>query len=592
MWATGRRENGREAEAVLWCGWVARWGPAWEHPALGEGVKTTGPTNDWRLAALFVVTAVVYLPCVGNAYVWDDIPLIVDNALFEAPFDPSTAFFSDLWAGAAIGEEALSGYFRPLMMASLWLDRAWSGAAWVAHLHSVCWHLLGVWAAARLGRRVAGAQAGFVGALWFAVHPLQSEAVFWVAARNDLIATALGLLALHHVCAERPRPVWALLATAGAMGSKESVILLPFVAAALLWWSPRVAVGSLSVLARRVAPMWAGIAVLVVIRLWVGIGSPRGPSLTGWMVLASSLPDLVGWVGWKLVVPWPLSTGHALEYLDRSSGAPRVVGWLVLVLSVGWALLRGSRTARLGLIWVVLFGVPVIWVLAGTGWMGERYLYMAILGIGWMAGAWTERWGRSGLRMWCAVGILWAALVAVRAGDWKSDETLWASAWAASPTPFTAESLGHARGSVHGPEAALGHFVTALDDPKPLATACVSLMRTAVRARRMARAAQLGAWAATRGCGGGTFDGFRAVSLASTGRWDLLEDLLEHSPKAPDNRLEMARAALALHNRDNEAYRAVEERWTGASPLRPQAESLVENAKKHEPFVLSPGPDG
>ena len=204
MCEIGRRERCREGDAMSLFGWVAPWGPSWEHPQLGDGVKTTGPTNDWRLAALLAVTAVAYLPCVGNEYVWDDIPLIVDNALFDTPFDPSTAFFSDLWADAAIGEEALSGYFRPLMVASLWLDRALSGAAWVAHLHSVCWHLIGVWAAWRLGRRVAGAQAGFVGAIWFAVHPLQSEAVF--GRSNDLMATAwiAGLAS----GAERPRPGW------------------------------------------------------------------------------------------------------------------------------------------------------------------------------------------------------------------------------------------------------------------------------------------------------------------------------------------------------------------------------------------------
>ena len=130
-------------------------------------------------------------------------------------------------------------------------------------------------------------------------------------------------------------------------------------------------------------------------------------------MLASSLPDLVGWVGWKLVVPWPLSTGHALEYLDRSPGVLRTVGAVALILSTGWALTRGTRTARLGLMWAVFFSAPVVWVLASTGWMGERYLYMAMLGIGWMAGAWTERWGRSAFEC----GVLWgslASLVAVR----------------------------------------------------------------------------------------------------------------------------------------------------------------------------------
>ena len=554
-------------------------------------MKSSGPAIDRELVALLVATAVAYLPCLGNGYVWDDIPLIVGNSLFTEPFDPATAFFTDLWSSADIGDEAPSGYFRPVMVASLWLDHALCGGAALAHLHSLCWHLVAVWAALRLGRRVVGAPAGWVGAIWFAVHPAQTEAVYWVAARNDLMAAALGLLALSSVCAEKPRPGWAFVATAGAMGSKESVILLPVVAACLLWWSPRQLSSSLADGVRRVLPLIAGIAVLLGLRIWVGVDGARGPSSAGLTLVRSSLPELGGWVGWKLLMPWPLSIGHVLEYLDRQGSAPLAGGWAVLTIMGGWVVVRGSRVSRLGLAWALLFGSPVVWALASTGWMAERYLYLPVLGVGWMMGGATACFGARAARMWVGIGVIWAVLVSVRAGDWVSDDTLWSSAWETTPSPFTAEGLGHARRDTTGPEEAMTWFVRALDDPKPLSTGCVPLMRAAVGTRKMVRAAHLGAWASARGCRGAEFEGWRAVTLASTGRWDLLAELLERASVDQEGRLTVAHAALLLHRQDEAGYRVVEATWAGSRPLRPQAESLLANAEKHEPALL-PAPAG
>ena len=124
-----------------------------------------------------------------------------------------------------------------------------------------------------------------------------------------------------------------------------------------------------------------------------------------------------------------------------------------------------------------------------------------------------------------------------------------------------------------------------------MSTGCVPLMRAAVGSRKMVRAAQVGAWAEARGCRGPIFDGWRAVTLASTGRWDLLAQVLEDAAPDPEGRLDVARAAMLLHVEDEEAYRALEDRWSGTLPLRAQAEALLANAEKH-PAVVLPVPVG
>lgn len=540
------------------------------------------------LVVILVVTAAAYLPTLGNGYVWDDVPLIVQNALFDAPFNPRTAFFTDLWAGAAIGDEAASGYFRPLMVASLWVDHGLGGHAAVAHLHSLVWHLVAVALAFRLGARVGGPSVALAGAVALALHPAQSEAVMWVAARNDLMAAVFGLLGVVLVTGDRPRPMWAVLAAVCAGLSKESVFLMPVAAAMVLRWGAQPldwrSVG------RRLVPLVVGLGLVVGLRMGLGVGGARGPSAEGAALVSRSVPALVGWLGWKLAVPWPLSSGYVLEYLDRLSRAGLVAGGLGVLGGAVLVAVRGGRVGRLALGWGVLFLAPTAWALATTGWMGERYLYLSMLGVGWGLGALVDIRSGPARVVVGVLGLSWAVQLGLRTADWKTDATLWQSAWMATPSPFTAESLGHALRGAEGPEAAVPWFVRALDDDKPLSTACGPLMRSAVGSGKMVRAVQLGHWAHARGCRDPEFHGWRALTLASTGRWGKLEVLLDDAGSDPGGRLDIARAALALVAHDDDAYAEVEARWTGARPLRPQAEALVANATRHAPVVPAEDP--
>ena len=535
------------------------------------------------LVGLLLLAVMAYGPVLGNGYVWDDIPLIVQNRLFQEAFALQSSLFADLWAGASIGDEAASGYFRPVMVASLWFDHGLGGGAPLAHLHSLVWHFVAVVAGFRLGQQVGGDRLARVGALFFALHPLQTEAVMWVAARNDLLAAAFSLIALNLFLADRARPIWTGLFVLLAACSKESVFLLPI--AAVVVWFARPRAGGHRALAWRMLPVVLGLVAVVAMRGWVDVGATRGPTAPGVALLVRSLPELVGWLGWKLVWAWPMSTGYALEYLGRLPLVGLLAGGLALFGGGTLLLRRGGTGVRVGLAWAALFLIPAGWALATTGWMGERYLYLSLLGVGWAIGAGLDglvpKWGRVGV----LVAIIWAGQVALRSADWSSDHSLWVSAHRATPSPFTSESVGHAIRGELGPEEALPYFVGALDDPLPLSTACVPLMRSAVATHKMVRAAQLSHWATMRGCGGLEFRGWRAIVLASTGRWDRLEAVVEEDGTDPDGRLEIARAALALHWGDEVRVRELEAGWTGSQPLRSQAEALVNNSRRHAPVV-------
>ncbi len=158
------------------------------------------------------------------------------------------------------------GFFRPVGLLSFALDGAWAGQdAVLWHLPGLALHtanaLLVTWVAMRMG--ASPLPAFFAGAL-FAVHGGRPEAVVWVAARFDLLATLFVLVAL--LLFDYGRPVLAAAAFVLAVLSKESAYVFP---ALLLCWSayrgrPQ----------RRTIPFFAVAAALFVWRLFLigGIG--------------------------------------------------------------------------------------------------------------------------------------------------------------------------------------------------------------------------------------------------------------------------------------------------------------------------------
>ena len=77
----------------------------------------------WLPAVVLGLVAVCYLPTLRAGFVWDDIPLVVQNQITGDLKNLPRFFQEDLWA-ATPGQDGGTGYYRPLMLLSLALDRA------------------------------------------------------------------------------------------------------------------------------------------------------------------------------------------------------------------------------------------------------------------------------------------------------------------------------------------------------------------------------------------------------------------------------------------------------------------------------------
>jgi hypothetical protein len=223
----------------------------------------------------------------------------------------------------------------------------------VAHAASIAlWGLLSALCAWLLTRRL-GLVAGIVGGTFLAAHPAAFTAVWWISAHGD---TAASLLALAALAAWRrgERARWAapplLLA---ALLFKESVLLLPVVAAAVSRFAP----GERTPRAFHRDPAWLAMAALMPV--WLVLARPTA-SLGGEAYALSPtalFPNLLTYAGWTLdawgltirnisdaVAPWEFGWGLAwlgllalacaLPALRRRGGAVATVGWLAMVAPV------------------------------------------------------------------------------------------------------------------------------------------------------------------------------------------------------------------------------------------------------------------
>jgi len=109
-----------------------------------------------------------------------------DYAIFSDPVLRSPMGWLEVWGARQT---------RPLSYFTFWLNQAIGGGDPLGyHLFNLALHLGAVALAWSCLRRLIGERAGFLAALIFAVHPLQSESVNYVWARPILIATLLCLL--------------------------------------------------------------------------------------------------------------------------------------------------------------------------------------------------------------------------------------------------------------------------------------------------------------------------------------------------------------------------------------------------------------
>ncbi len=416
----------------------------------GARLLSLRPTGRAALLVLAAVAAVYARSAALNGWAYDDDRFIQRNPHVAATRGVA-GWLRLLVDPRTVDPDAPTGIVRPLRTLEFALDNALfrlSPAAF--HVHSLLWHALAALLLLRLLHLLVGdVRAACVGALVWALHPMQVESVAWISSRGDVATGALTFLAL--LCALRSRGrdralVAALAAGAAAMLYKETAVVLPALVFAVRLAHPREgAAGELRPALRAAWPFAVVAALYLVYRAAVQVGATAhattfvlGGSTAG--TVATAVLALGVYVLFAVLPVRPAADW----YMQPATGFGHAAVLAAIALHVALIVLavRGRRRAPLLAAAALLFYAPLVpvanWPFAIGIPTAERFLYLPLSGAALLVAVAVRRLGARSLVPACAAAVALGTASYVRCDDWRDTRTLFEAALAHGGSPRAA----------------------------------------------------------------------------------------------------------------------------------------------------------
>jgi tetratricopeptide (TPR) repeat protein len=343
--------------------------------------------------------------------------------------------------------------YVPLTLFSYQLEHAVFGLNPVVfHTTNLLLHIGSALFLFQLARMLLGRDIpAFAVAALFAIHPLNTEAVMWAAARKDVLSTFFFLLTLflYERGVRHNRYsliVWSIVTFTLALLSKATVLMLPLILILLDWLSHR-RVSIQSIIAK-----WPWFSLSGIFAIIAFFGKTRNlSSLSPFDLLLIGLKSVVFYLQ-KLLWPAPLSVVYE-QSLPISQTDPQffVPALIVLALIAVAVALRKHRIIPFGIAFFLLSVFPNffnVWKNGMLFFASDRYAYVASIGIFFIV-AWlfsrTEKF--SAMIPAVVTGLLCIVLLPVSYAQslvWRDSETLYRHALTTSPTsPMLLVNLGN-----------------------------------------------------------------------------------------------------------------------------------------------------
>lgn len=293
-----------------------------------------------------------------------------------------------------------------------------------------------------------GAFAAGVGAMLFAIHPLQVESVAWISELRGLLAAdfAIASMLCYAVAAQSSRRWGAALFVLSPLLLACATLCKPSVAAvpAMLFIIDRVWIGRPT--RRAILSLVPHVAIaagtLVLMRQLQSGGSTDVPPWKRPFVAADALSFYLG----RLVWPFDLSADYSRTPALAARSNWFWIAWLVPV-AIGIVL--AFRPRRSLIVGAALFAIALLPVLGLVPFefqristVADRYAYLALLGPAFAIAMITAEFARR--RVWIAGGAsaVLVALLAWRSSGllsaWQNDQSLWQHAARVNPQALVA----------------------------------------------------------------------------------------------------------------------------------------------------------
>ncbi len=423
----------------------------------------------WLGLLVFAVAVGTMSRICGHEFTqWDDTHTIAANPLMNPPKRATIWYY---WSHSEFGlwipgtEMVLAGLAKLGRLSQpddrgVWLN------PWVFHTASVLLHGLAAvvlfallkrlleqdQAANASGPRARGTDcpghslaAAAFGAMVFAVHPVQVEAVAWASGLKDILCGLMTIVALwQYVTAAQSQErrlqiahyLVATLSLGFAMLCKPTAMVAPAMAVVIdvlilrrrsrqvfgwtaLWWM-----------------MGAGIAVIAkVVQPGIGIAT------VSWYLRPLVALDALAFYVGKLVWPAHLAFDYGRTPLVALRHGWLYVTWMVPVMIVALGLWKRSRFLIAGLLIFVIGLGPVLglarFMFEYYSTVADHYLYLPMIGTSIIVAWAMARFWRPWLGGLAAATVLALAVRSyAQAGNWSDNQTLCSHAIALNPDSF------------------------------------------------------------------------------------------------------------------------------------------------------------
>jgi tetratricopeptide (TPR) repeat protein len=409
------------------------------------------------IAFLAVASALPYLNTLRNGFVSDDETQVLDNPYIRNFHHLAKVFTTPVASYAGVDSP---NYYRPLMnVGYLLCYQVFGSRAFGFHLVNVVFHAVVVCTVFLLTKRMfQNRNLALMTAVLFAIHPIHSEAIAWIAASPDWQLSLFYLLTFWlFLAGARPGGRFlylAQLAMAGsfvlALFSKEQAVTLPVLATVYehFYRADREETRPTQKV-RRYAVLWLLTVAYLLFRVRVlgALSSGFSMNRLTWYETFASAFALLGQYLWKIL--WPVDLRVFCPFhAPLSLFDPPVVGGLAALAvcsALFFFLRRRARPLSFGLLWMLATLAPVL----NARWMptvvfAERYLYLPSVGFCWLLGwAFLRLWVRASARgaVWsralATAFVLLAALCSIRIitrnRDWQNNFVLYTNILAACP---------------------------------------------------------------------------------------------------------------------------------------------------------------
>lgn len=373
-----------------------------------EQIYGKGSSRLAVLGIVFIIT-LVYANSLMNLFVWDDYLVIVNNnfikswqnlpAVFSkvylSPFvKKGCCFFVD--SGIGSGETS----YRPAVTLSYFLDySAWKLNAFGYHLTNLFLHITNALLLYFLiNSLLKNRKAAFLGALLFALHPVNSEVVNLPSFREDLLSFLFYLASFisYIKLRDSPRPkvfllyAFSLLSFALALFSKEMAVTLPIILITYDYFftcpdKPPTVFG-------RPISYYLGYICVLLFYVWVrffvmvNVSEPPaefvgGDFYTNILTMSRVIATYIKWIFIPVGIPAIMPNEPYL--ISVSLFSPPVLfslGLIAVSFVAAVRLRKTSKVASFATLWFFLTLLPVANILPIPNYIASRYLYIPLAG--------------------------------------------------------------------------------------------------------------------------------------------------------------------------------------------------------------------